>query len=366
MPIQKLKRLLNPLKRQIQVSAPIGAVLMYHRVTELESDPWALSVSPKNFAEHLEVLKQHCLVVPVEELSQAQQQKQLSDATVAITFDDGYVDNLFNAKPLLERAELPATVYIASGCIGRQREFWWDELEKALLLPDQLPQRLTLTAKGQTRSWELGSAAHYSMADRQRDRGSDPWLADPTTRLGFYFSVWQFLWSLPVAEQERLCDEVMAWAGVDPRVRESHRTLTIEELHQLDRGDFVKVGAHTVNHAFLPDHAIAVQQMEIQQSKRSIEAWLDRPITTFSYPYGGFTPQTLGVIEQAGFSCACSTVQEVVWWGSDRFQLPRFEVRNWDGATFEQRLLAWLSRDSWLRKSPPRTRRFSAETAISA
>jgi peptidoglycan/xylan/chitin deacetylase (PgdA/CDA1 family) len=366
MPIEKINTLLAPLKRQIQTAAPIGAVLMYHRVTELESDPWSLSVSPQNFAAHLEVLQKHCWVMPLEDLNEAHQQKQLLDAAVAITFDDGYVDNLLNAKPLLEQAKLPATMFIASGCIGRSREFWWDELEKALLLPDQLPERLTLTAKGQTQTWELGNAAYYGSLERHCDRGIDPWKAVPTARLGFYFSVWKFLWLLPVAEQERLCDEVMAWAGVDPSVRESHRTITADELRLLDSGDYVTVGAHTVNHPHLPDHPMSVQQQEIEQGKQALEQYLGRSITTFSYPYGGFNKQTLQIIEQAGFSCACSTVQEMVWWRSDRFQLPRFEVKNWDGETFEKQLLAWLSRNSWLRKRPSQNRVQTAKVVIEA
>lgn len=361
---QKINELIAPVKRQIQITAPVGAVLMYHRVAELESDPWSLSVTPQNFAAHLEVLKKHCWVMPLEDLNEAHQKKQLRDASVAITFDDGYADNLLNAKPLLERSKLPATMFIASGCIDRPREFWWDELEKAILLPDQLPERLTLTSNGQTQTWELGNSVYYGPLERQCDRGIDPWHAAPNTRLGFYFGVWKFLWSLPAAEQERLCDEVMAWAGVDSKVRESHRTMTVEELRCLDSGDYVKVGAHTINHPHLPDHPIRVQQHEIEQSKQTLEQYLGRSITTFSYPYGGFTKETLNVIEQAGFSCACSTVQEVVWWRSDRFQLPRFDVKNWDGETFEKHLLAWLSRDSWFRRKPSRDRVPGTEVAL--
>jgi peptidoglycan/xylan/chitin deacetylase (PgdA/CDA1 family) len=121
-----------------------------------------------------------------------------------------------------------------------------------------------------------------------------------------------------------------------------------------------------VNHPHLPDHPMSVQQQEIDQGKQALEQYLGRSITTFSYPYGGFNKQTLQIIEQAGFSCACSTVQEMVWWRSDRFQLPRFEVKNWDGETFEKQLLAWLSRNSWLRKRPSQNRVQTAKVVIEA
>ena len=45
-----------------------------------------------------------------------------------MTFDDGYRDNVHVAKPLLERFEIPATVFVVSAYVDSDRDFWWDEL----------------------------------------------------------------------------------------------------------------------------------------------------------------------------------------------------------------------------------------------
>jgi hypothetical protein len=48
------------------------------------------------------------------------------------------------------------------------------------------------------------------------------------------------------------------------------------------------------------------------------------------------------LIQDAGFNCACSTVADTVWRHSDRFQLPRFAVHNWNREEFTKQLLRWF------------------------
>ena len=59
--------------------------------------------------------------------------RDLPSDAVALTFDDGYRDNLINAKPLLVEHEVPASIFLATGYIGKKREFWWDELARLTL-----------------------------------------------------------------------------------------------------------------------------------------------------------------------------------------------------------------------------------------
>ncbi len=111
------------------------SILLYHRVTEVPSDPWALSVTPDHFAGHLEILREYTRPISLQQLSQGLREGNLPDCSVVVTFDDGYADNLLNAKPLLERYDVPATVFLATGLVEHWREPWWDELEQLLLQP---------------------------------------------------------------------------------------------------------------------------------------------------------------------------------------------------------------------------------------
>ncbi len=101
--------------------APGTLILRYHRVTDLPCDPYEQAVTPSHFAEHLEVLRKECCPLPLQDLLQAVQQGRVPRRAVAVTLDDGYADNLHNAKPLLERYAIPATVFVATGNLGTRR-----------------------------------------------------------------------------------------------------------------------------------------------------------------------------------------------------------------------------------------------------
>jgi peptidoglycan/xylan/chitin deacetylase (PgdA/CDA1 family) len=85
-----------------------------------------------------------------------------SDRAVLVTFDDGYADNLYNAKPLLERYDILATVFVTSGYIGATREFWYDDLERILLHTGPLPQTLGLKINKHSYEWDLHSTVDQS------------------------------------------------------------------------------------------------------------------------------------------------------------------------------------------------------------
>jgi peptidoglycan/xylan/chitin deacetylase (PgdA/CDA1 family) len=307
---------------------------MYHRIAEVDSDPWSLCVTQQNFAEHLEVLQKYFQPKRLQQLAQAHRNGNIAHRSVVITFDDGYADNLYHAKPLLEQYNIPATVFITTGCLGREREFWWDELEWLLLQPGSLPGKLSLNLKGGSQQWELGEAVYYSETDYQRDRQVKAWESQSSSRLFFYYSVWQQLQPLPQKEQLKALEHILTWSDAEPASRSHYRSLLPEEVCVLGQGELVEIGAHTVTHPFLSAHSIGFQQEEIQHSKAYLEELLNYPVTSFSYPFGNYTAQTVRLIQEAGFTCSCSTRSNTVWQGSDCFQFPRFQVENWNGEEF--------------------------------
>ena len=104
--------------------SPGALILGYHRVAHVHSDPHGLCVSPQHFEEQLAVLRREARPIALGELLRGLQEGHVPARAIAVTFDDGYADVLAQAQPLLERYEIPATVFVVSGCLGGS--FWWD------------------------------------------------------------------------------------------------------------------------------------------------------------------------------------------------------------------------------------------------
>jgi peptidoglycan/xylan/chitin deacetylase (PgdA/CDA1 family) len=321
-------------------------ILLYHRVAESISDPWSLAVKPAHFAEHLEVIKKHARVLSVEELMASIADNKLPRRAVVITFDDGYADNLLNAKPLLEKNDLPATVFVTTGFIGDDREFWWDELDRLFLQPGALPERLQLTIDRNDYRWDLGEASRYGESAYYMNEGWRAWQKDdPSSRHLLYRSLWELMHPLSENERQRVRDDLALWAQADRSPRATHRALSPDELRELAQGGFIEIGCHTVTHPKLASLTASLQRDEINQSKSNLEEILGRRIKSFAYPYGrpcDYTAETVAVVKEAGFDSACSTSNGLVSRRSNPFELPRFQVPDVDGGTFDGLLRQWF------------------------
>ena len=317
-------------------------ILLYHRVADADLDPWALAVSPDNFAEHLQVLRRHGRVMGLGDLAAALVEGKLPRRAIVVTFDDGYADNLINAKPLLEEFDVPATVFVASGYIGEDREFWWDELEKLFLRPGNLPRTLNLTANNKKARWELGETAEYELNSHRRNLGWRAWeQEDPSTRHTVYRSVWQMMLGMPENERNNLRAELLDWAAATQSARPTHRAMSAAEIRDLVQGGLIEAGCHTTTHPMLSALGENAQREEIYGAKARLEEIVDRPVSRFAYPYGrpsDYTGYTVTLVREAGFDCACSTTRGMVGTRSDQFQLPRMQIENMNGDAFDRLL----------------------------
>lgn len=319
-----------------------GIILTYHRVAVVDCDPWGLCVSPENFAEQLQVLRAHGPCMTVGEMVRRLDAGTLPRRAVAVSFDDGYADNLHAALPLLERQGVPATFFLCPGLLDGKTEFWWDELEHILFRPGTLPQQFELKVEGRLIKRQLIAGVPVDGGDLVRHRRWHYTEPPPTDRHALYLELWSQLRPLVHDERAGLLATIAAWAGGSVEPSGSHRPMSAEEAAALGRNSLAEIGAHTMTHPLLPALHPDRQQEEIRVSKETCENIWGRPVNSFSYPHGHFSVCTDGFLKAAGYVSACSGRFGMVTRKAPRFQLPRFTVGNWSGDELATRLKQWI------------------------
>ena len=318
-------------------------ILMYHRVGAAAVDPHRLSVTPARFAEQIEIVAKSRRPLSLGEMVGGMRDGTLADNAVAITFDDGYAANIAHAVPVLREHDVPATMFVTSGSIGGAREFWWDELERLLLMPGSLPAELPLQSGGEMQTFSFQDSAVYADADVHQHAG---WHmdggVDPTPRHELYRLFHKRLMSVVAdSDRQQILSMLADWAGRPPAVRDSHRQMTAAEIGALGEDGLIEIGGHTMTHPVLAHLPATAQTQEIRDGKAALEAITGTRVDAFAYPFGGvdtFTGETVELLRREGFSCAATTVQASLRKTTDPFRLPRVMIQDWPGDEFARRI----------------------------
>lgn len=302
---------------------PEAYILMYHRITDVEVDPWSLAVSAKNFDEQLEVLKKKFNVISLEELIDKKTNNELEPNTIVITFDDGYKDNYATAYPILKKHKLPATFFISSAYIENQNEFWPDKLIRLLLNKYDLPKK-ELVIKSLRRSWNINSETF-----------------DKKMRFDFFMDVWYSLLQVNANVREEALVKIEAWATHDNDIKWDTLPMSKDELVDLSKHPLISIGGHTSNHVALGFLDEAGQRYEIESNKLWLENVLGKSVTGFAYPNGSYNSNTISLIKEVGFEYACTTNEMRNSSYISNYELPRYQVYNWNKESFLENIRRW-------------------------
>ncbi len=218
----------------------IRTVLQRSKVTILAYHAPAADV----LDSHLGLLKRLYNIIPLAQYVDARETHglRLPQRALIITLDDGHQSN-YDLKAVLQKHNVPVTIFLCSGVIDTRRRFWFqhdaaaDVVQSLKTLPD---------------------------ADRRaalRDTGFE--------------------------EQQEFHD------------RQALSFAEVEELKTL--ADFQ---SHTVFHSILPRCMPARAESEITNSKLDLQARLGHEIYALAYPNGDYSEREVELAEKAGYRCA--------------------------------------------------------------
>lgn len=255
-------------------------ILMYHRIlpkndTRYHREEPGMVVEPETFRQQLEWLQYHFSLISLEEwLERRTNNLPLPAKSCALTFDDGWEDTFTYAFPIIQQAQVPATVFPVSDIIGTHLQFWPNRLIHLIERAD-LPTLSSL-------SWLAPWIPRYRKPNREElaaiikrlkqnsDHQIESWLDEAEQEIfgsGFY------------QQQKSLMD----W----------------QQLSTMANSPLITIGSHTRHHYRLQDVLPeAVIKDQIVNSKRRLEDALDLNIKLFCYPGGVTSPLAISLVAQ--------------------------------------------------------------------
>jgi peptidoglycan/xylan/chitin deacetylase (PgdA/CDA1 family) len=279
----------------------------------------------------MEVLRAVRTPMVLKDFLNALRDGSLPGNAAAVTFDDGYLDNLKEAKPILVRHGVPATIFLSTGHLGRNREFWWDELARLILLGSggmNTPLRIA----------QSEIEVDLDGCPPEHDATWRAWMPAQGRRHSLYLEIWTRLRPLTQEDRESVLAQLrdsLAAGAPDPK----DMPMSEADISTLVAGGLVSIGAHTVTHPALTTISHSERRSEITASIEACEKLTGYPVAGFAYPYGDVDADTKAIAAESGLLWACSTRSAAVARnGFDVFDLPRVQVTNLNRDAFRRAL----------------------------
>jgi peptidoglycan/xylan/chitin deacetylase (PgdA/CDA1 family) len=105
----------------------------------------------------------------------------------------------------------------------------------------------------------------------------------------------------------------------------AEKLLSLEQVRNLPTR-LVTIGSHTVSHPLLTQLEESEARREIQDSRTKLETMLDRDVTQFSFPFGGFNERLVAICREAGYERVYTTLPAFASEQKDEFEVGRVRV----------------------------------------
>jgi peptidoglycan/xylan/chitin deacetylase (PgdA/CDA1 family) len=232
-------------------------------------------VTPRTFSRHLDWLAQEFSVLPLHEIVDRQMRgAPLPPRACAISFDDGWRDNLEHALPALAQRGLSATIFVVTQRVGSPGAFWPDEVCRRMApLPPERQRELA-------RSLGAGAAA------------------DPVA------SLLDHLKRVPEAAREGLLDSLRG--QTDPPSDSGRELLDWADLARLAQAG-IDIESHGATHAILtglPDDAV---ERELRSAREQLLEKGHGKRGMLAYPSGRHDARVRAIAGKVGYTGAFTT-----------------------------------------------------------
>lgn len=277
--IQKSKWLLNDTAHYLKLSAlPTKGsgcrILIYHGIDfNGRTDFNTRFISKNYFEKQIAYFSDHFNLVSLDDVfANRISQNKLN---IAITFDDGYLNNLKYAVPILEKYQAPATFFV-TGIRDIGMDILWPDLVDMVTPRCNEP----IEIQGQVFKKNFrGELASKGKTLKQVCKSQD----------------WQY--KLEMMEQLKALE---AFKG-DSELNDYWKQLTTEQISELSNSSIATIGSHGYYHNNLADVDHNDACKELEQTKSFLENVIQKEVRSVAYPDGSYSRELVDAAEQIGY-----------------------------------------------------------------
>jgi len=286
---------------------PPWRILMYHRVVNPEEVPYPLQpgmyVRPVTFESQMKYLRTNCNVLPLDELAaDIKAGSPLPPKTVAITFDDGWYDNYEHAFPVLQKYNLPATVFLPTMYIGADQFFWTDRVASSLYA---LWQSKTLAYEEVKQLVDDTEQIPELLIDIYKVLATEDW---PQLVLAVNDYIEKQA-SLSIKDKESMMNVLTQLASSYVIQFPDRAFLTWDEVTEM-AGHHISFGSHSDFHRLFTELDSKRRKKEVTDSIEKLRAHALTPSTVFCYPGGAYNTDCQQDLHDLGYEFALGSTQE--------------------------------------------------------
>lgn len=298
-----------------------GFIFMLHRVLPAEFNTkhqWnkGLAITPEGLERWVIYFRN--LGFDLVSMDEAHRRKNSKNSKpfIALTMDDGYKDNLTYGLPLLERLQVPCTIYVSNCFPNNTAVYWWYFLEEYL----SANSAINLNAIG------IDYQKKFSEGDRKL----------------VYDEVRELLRKSSYKTHLAFAHDICGIKNLESLNTELN--LTWSEVQTLDENPLITIGGHTQHHVSLKNQTPEDIEFEISQGTTELNKHLKASTRHFAYPYGSLDDVSTDLfahLQSVGYQTAVLNHPGSIFNGSETdFQIPRMGLSD---DTNEARILDLLS-----------------------
>lgn len=238
------------------------------------------------FEKQIEYIIKHYEIISIEEFEKRFLNNTFTNREIVLTFDDGYANNLYIVEPILNKFNLPFTVFVST-----------EHITTGQFFPTSV-NRIIIKGAGLKNVSIPSQNINFSL-ETQKDINNA------------INTISNLLKTLPLEQVREITNDLINNVSKDKwlelqKIYKSVRPMNWDEVIELSNRKNVTIGSHCMWHICChANHPKEVVKQQIELSKVQIEEKLNKECKYFAYPNGDFTNYSNKILENnysMGFS----------------------------------------------------------------